>query len=383
MDGKADPVFSEYIIDGTQMDTTPADSLRDCMFGDAWEDFLGRYRKDVPRAGDGKRAIVIDEPIDPAPERFSYDRENIPQYIREVTGAPDARDSVNLTHPRSSTRIKVARALLDTLWRKGEFHLEDIRLDASWKWDTEPVGNVASFYMSTVSAAQYIYDLGVKISRLSIEAFRGCHQARFEAFVPGDSLSTEQAGRLCPDSLGKEVDTSSWIIYVPFDTCPHRLGGSALAEVLGKGNETGPEILDPDYFMDCYEVMRELVEDRVVVCGRTVARGGLAKALTLMLGGDAGMETDLSGIGKACLEDDPVRILFAEIPGAVIQIRDSDYDYVDSQFLLQDIAYYPLGHPVAAGPGLKPGISPLQKGRTGLSSILASLMTELSSEGED
>ena len=95
------------------------------------------------------------------------------------------------------------------------------------------------------------------------------------------------------------------------------------------------------------------------------------------------METDLSGIGKACLEDDPVRILFAEIPGAVIQIRDSDYDYVDSQFLLQDIAYYPLGHPVTAGHELKPGISPLQKGRTGLSSILASLMTGLSSEGED
>ena len=44
MNGKADPVFSEYIIDGTQMDTTPADSLRDCMFGDAWEEFLKRYR---------------------------------------------------------------------------------------------------------------------------------------------------------------------------------------------------------------------------------------------------------------------------------------------------------------------------------------------------
>lgn len=383
MNGKADPVFSEYIIDGTQMDTTPADSLRDCMFGDAWEEFLKRYRKDVPEDGGRKRDIVIDEPIDPAPERFSYDREEIPKYIQEVIAAPDEQDSVNLTHPRSSTRIKVARTLLDTLWRKGEFHLEDIRMNASWKWDTGPVGNMSSFYMSTVSAAQYIYDLGVKISGLSIETSRGCHQARFEAFPPGDSLSTEEAGRICTDTLGKDADTSSWIIYVPFDTCPHRLGGSVLAGVLGKGNETGPEILDPDYFMDCYEVMRELAEDGVVVCGRTVSRGGLARALTLMLGENARMETDLSGIGKACLEDDPVRILFAETPGAVIQVRDSDFDYVDSQFLLQDIAYYPLGHPVAAGPGLKPGISPLQKGRTGLSSILASLMTGLSSEGED
>ena len=135
--------------------------------------------------------------------------------------------------------------------------------------------------------------------------------------------------------------------------------------------------------MDCYEVMRELVEDGVAVCGRTVGRGGLAKALMLMLGKDCLMETDLSGIGKAYLEDDPVRILFSEIPGAVIQIRDSDYDYVDSQFLLQDIAYYPLGHPVAAKDGQQGGIRPSQTGRTDLSSILASLMNGLSSEGED
>ena len=32
--------------------------------------------------------------------------------------------------------------------------------------------------------------------------------------------------------------------------------------------------------------------------------------------------------------------------GAIIQIKDSDYDYVDAEFLLQDIAYYPIGHPV-------------------------------------
>lgn len=376
MNGKADPVFSEYIIDGTQMDTTPADSLRDCMCQGAWEDFLERYRKEVPETGGKQRDIVIDEPIDPAPERFSYRGEDVGQYIGEVASAPDERDSVNLTHPRSSTRIKVARALIDTLWKKGEFFLEDIKLESSWKWDTEPVGNMSAFYMSTVSAAQYIYDLGVRISRLSILTGGGCHEAVFRTDV-------EDCGRLCPDSLGKDVDTSSWIIYVPFDTCPHRLGGSLLAGMLGKGNETGPEILDPDYFMDCYEVMRELAEDGVVICGRTVSRGGLARALTLMLGENARMETDLSGIGKACLEDDPVRILFAETPGAVIQIRDSDYDYVDSQFLLQDIAYYPLGHPVTAGHELKPGISPLQKGRTGLSSILASLMTGLSSEGED
>ena len=51
MNGKADPVFSEDIIDGTQMDTTPADSLRDCMFGDAWEEFLMKVQNKLDNKG--------------------------------------------------------------------------------------------------------------------------------------------------------------------------------------------------------------------------------------------------------------------------------------------------------------------------------------------
>ncbi len=61
--------------------------------------------------------------------------------------------------------------------------------------------------------------------------------------------------------------------------------------------------------------------------------------------GDVGADIDISGIMSAYGEDKKLRILFSEVPGAIIQIKDSDYDYVDAEFLLQDIAYYPIGHP--------------------------------------
>ena len=69
-------------------------------------------------------------------------------------------------------------------------------------------------------------------------------------------------------------------------------------------------------------------------------------------------------------------MLFGEVPGVVIQIADIDYDYVDAELLLQDIAYFPLGHPV---PGT-PGISVLSGGNS-ITGILESLMNSL--EGED
>ena len=93
------------------------------------------------------------------------------------------------------------------------------------------------------------------------------------------------------------------------------------------------------------------------------------------------IDLDISGIEQAYIETDSIRILFAEIPGVIIQISDDDYDYMDAQFLLQDIAYYPIGRPVPTSG--QPHIRLSSSSRTGLSAILAALMDGQSSEGED
>ena len=92
-----------------------------------------------------------------------------------------------------------------------------------------------------------------------------------------------------------------------------------------------------------------------------------------------GATVDVSGIMNAYDEDDSIRVLFSEVPGALIQIKDIDYDYVDAEFLLQDIAYYPIGHPVPRSRGIK-----VKTGRGGgISDILQSLLSSQASEGED
>ena len=87
---------------------------------------------------------------------------------------------------------------------------------------------------------------------------------------------------------------------------------------------------------------------------------------------------DLSGILASYQEEDRTKVLFGEVPGVLIQISDENYDYVDSQFLLQDIAYYPLGHPSAKVSGAVPA----EGARPGVGDILASLLGQ-ASEGED
>ena len=70
-----------------------------------------------------------------------------------------------------------------------------------------------------------------------------------------------------------------------------------------------------------------------------------------------------------------MRVLFAEVPGVVIQIADIDYDYVDAELILQDIVYFPIGHPVAG----KTGVNITNK--VEIPQILESLLNTL--EGED
>ena len=184
-------------------------------------------------------------------------------------------------------------------------------------------------------------------------------------------------GRLTPETAAK--DPESWLILIPFDSCDFRLGSSLLCKAFGSNGDPYPEIGDADYFMDCYEVVREFVEDKVVIAGQTVGAGGLMAALKKMLPEDTAIQLDISGIMSAYGERDAVRILFSEVPGALIQISDIDYDYVDAELLLQDIAYYPIGHP-RTGSG---GITLRSGGESGISGILQSLLNSQTSEGED
>ena len=116
-----------------------------------------------------------------------------------------------------------------------------------------------------------------------------------------------------------------------------------------------------------------------MLSGKTVSDGGLLSALKAMCGDNIGAKIDISGIMNAYDEDKSIRVLFSEVPGALIQIKDIDYDYADAEFLLQDIAYYPIGHPVPGTPEIK-----VKSGRGGgISDILQSLLSSQASEGED
>lgn len=378
-------LHSTYIIDGTQMDYTPAQMLEDCMPA-------------AKRSGSVQNEAfdsIVDEIVDPVPRKSTYNTACIPDYIdriRQIRGR--VRPEAN-TFPKSYARRKIAEALISTLWKKGHFTLGDLGVDASWKWDCAPLGNMAAFYFSAEAAGKYLFDLDLRLDSYTFEKCQGESEAEFSVHAGTrkeeeeeneyDFFSEQEDREIRYCWLSDEAkcgdilipDASSWLIYIPFDTCEYRLGNSLFEKAAGISGDSAPEIQDPDYFMDCFEVVRELVEDGVITAGVTVGEGGLATAAAA-IAGDSGIRIDISGIERAAGETDTIRILFSEVPGVLIQINDEDYDYIDAQLLLQDIAYFPLGHPSG-----KPGFSVIHGNRPGVSDILASLIQGHYSEGED
>ena len=374
MADKAPNLYDAYIIDGLPQALTPAGLLQECTLPGALP----------PRTASG---TVADETVDIAPTPFDFRDEAIDAYADAV--ATTSRPPFPLPFAAQVTKARVAKALVDAIWMGGHFRLGDLTLKAEWRWNDGAIGNQAAFYASVEGAADYIDALGLKINEVKVAggpcsvSFKATTTAEEEAQDEEDSIIRElpfrtanpriSKRRRCPATLQPEA--SDWLIYIPLDTCDYRLGGSLLAAAIGERRGTSPDVGDADYFIDGFEIIRELVEDGIVKAGATVLEGGLMQALRSMAAVN-GAEISVNDICRAYGGELQVRVLFGEVPGVVIQIADIDYDYVDAELLLQDIAYFPLGHPV---PGT-PGVSVLSGGNS-ITGILESLMNSL--EGED
>ncbi len=380
---KDSALYSQYIIDGVRFDATPADLLDECAKSPEVHENEGF-------------ADIIDESMDPPVTSFTYDSSQNMEYIGACLRHSRERRTFRMLYPDAFTRQRIAYTLLDRLWNDGHYRLGDLNVRAQWKWDMKPLGNMAAFYMSAESAGAYLFDLGVKLNGYEFMRKEGESTAEFHAWLPEDKTAAPEfehedihlksspyesshpwisESRRCAGVMVPDEDTS--IIYIPFDTCRFSIGGSLLAQVHGRNGGVAPHIQDPDYFIDCYEVIRELVEDGIIIAGRTVGDGGLALAASRMCG-EYGMTLDIGGLMSSYQETDSTKMLFSEVPGVLLQISGNDSDYLDSQLLLQDVAYYPVGKISNEFTGLR-----LVSGRKAdVSGILASLLGQ-ASEGED
>ena len=374
MEIKSSALHSPYVIDGVRQSVTPAQILGG----------VSVYPAEAAPAE--PLPPMVDEIPDVDLSPATLDPRKLEKYLSAVL---KAKRTFPMAFAGPYTRGMIARALIDCIWKLGHFRIGDLALDVNWKWNNLKVGNTAGFYHSVEALGEMLDALNIQVRDYGFTSTDGdCELAVTADLRPrADDEDLVEQPYTTPDphigaaaiSNALQPDESSWIIYIPFDSSQYRLGGSLLAQTQGVNPPTSPQVDDTDYFIDCFEVVRELVEDGIVLAGASVGEGGLLTAIKGMANSRTGAVLDLSDFKSAHQDTDLVSLLFSEVPGVLIQIRDIDFDYIDAELLLQDVAFYPLGHPAANNGAVRVKAS----AKTGIQNILASLVQRQGGEGED
>ena len=232
---------------------------------------------------------------------------------------------VALVDPVAGSVMAIAESLTNIVFAPLTHGLSGVSLSANWMWPCRNKGEDARLYDAVEVASQFAISLGINIPT-------GKDSLSMTQKYAGDEADVLSPGTVIISAAGEVSDVkkivspvlqnepNSAVYHIDFSFAPLALGGSALAQSLGKlGNET-PSVDEPEYFRDAFAAVQELIAGGYVLAGHDISAGGLVTTLLEMCfpNSKGGLKIDFSAIP----ETDLVKLLFAENPGVVLQLKN-------------------------------------------------------------
>ncbi len=232
---------------------------------------------------------------------------------------------VALADPVAGSVMAIAESLTNIVFAPLTHGLSGVSLSANWMWPCRNKGEDARLYDAVEAASQFAISLGINIPT-------GKDSLSMTQKYAGDEADVLSPGTVIISAAGEVSDVkkivspvlqnepNSAVYHIDFSFAPLALGGSALAQSLGKlGNET-PSVDEPEYFRDAFAAVQELIAGGYVLAGHDISAGGLVTTLLEMCfpNSKGGLKIDFSAIP----ETDLVKLLFAENPGVVLQLKN-------------------------------------------------------------
>ena len=248
--------------------------------------------------------------------------------------------------PAAGSVLSIAESLTNLVWAPFARGVKGISLSANWMWPCKNEGEDARLYKAVEAVSDFATDLGINIptGKDSLSMTQKYKDGEV-VYSPGTVIISAAAEvsdvkKIVEPVLVKDTDTS--IIYIDLSFDSHKLGGSSFAQVVNKLGAEAPTVTDTDYFKTGIETIQSLIEDELILAGHDISAGGMATALLEMNFANKthGIKADLSDIA----EEDLVKILFAENPGVLIQVKDAAK--VTALLEEKELGYTVIGSPV-------------------------------------
>ena len=231
-----------------------------------------------------------------------------------------------LASPEAGSVLSVAESLTNIVWAPLADGMKSLSLSANWMWPCRSQkGEDARLYAAVKALSDFCCDIHVNVptGKDSLSMSQQYPDGQ-KIIAPGTVIVTSGGEVSDVKKVVSPVlvnDKRSSIYHIDFSSDELRLGGSAFAQSLGKVGDDVPTVKNPDYFVDCFNAIQELINRGWIMAGHDISAGGLITTLLEMCfaNTEGGMHVNLHDIQS----EDIVKMLMAENPGVVIQVSDN------------------------------------------------------------
>ena len=220
--------------------------------------------------------------------------------------------------------LSIAESLTNLVWAPLTDQLKGVSLSANWMWPAKNEGENARIYKAVKAASDFACALGINIPTGKDSMSMTQKYKDGVVYSPGTvivsaSAEVSDVKKVVEPVLINTINSS--IYFIDFSKMKRCLGGSAFSQIINRLGNEAPSVADSAYFASAFNVLQQCIEDRMILAGHDISSGGLITTLLEMCFADnySGITLDLSGIG----EPDPVKVLFSENPGVVVQVSDT------------------------------------------------------------
>jgi phosphoribosylformylglycinamidine synthase len=228
-----------------------------------------------------------------------------------------------LIDPATGAVMSIAEALTNIVFAPLSDRMKSVSLSANWMWPCRNEGEDARLYKAVKAASDFACKLGINIPTGKDSLSMTQKYGNDKVLSPG-TVIISAAGEV--SDIRKIVspvlsnNKFAYIYYIDFSFDTFKLGGSAFAQILGKISNEAPTVKDAAYFLNAFNAVQDAIDKEWILAGHDISAGGMITALLEMCFAniEGGMDVNLDSLA----EKDIIKILFAENPGIIVQVKE-------------------------------------------------------------
>ncbi len=253
-----------------------------------------------------------------------------------------------LADPAAGSVLSVAESLTNLVWAPLANGLDTVSLSANWMWPCRSQkGEDARLYKGVEALSDFCCALKVNVPTGKDSLSLSQQYPNGEKIISPGTVIVSAGGEV--SDVRKVVspvvvnDKHTTLYHIDFSFDDLRLGGSAFAQSRGFVGSDVPTVKNPEYFRDAFNAVQSLINKGLILAGHDISAGGLITCLLEMCfaNTEGGLEISVDKFKHT----DLVKILFAENPAIVVQVRNKDKKEFKEILDEAGIGYVKIGQP--------------------------------------